>query len=252
MTLDEQFKMVEQELLSTPLKFTHQQLISVIDLTLLNLDATPSDIIALGKKAHDYEVAAVCVYPQHLDLLPANLRLTRAAVVNFPTGDESKSHVINEIHQIAAQHPVDEIDYVFPYKAYLQGQQDLALEHCYAASAECKQHGLIFKVILETGAFDSSDQIYNVSQQIIHSGCDFLKTSTGKIQPGATLPAAFAMLSAIKYSQKSCGIKFSGGIKTPEQAYSCAKLAQYILKKTPEKSWFRLGASGLLDALSCE
>jgi deoxyribose-phosphate aldolase len=252
MTLDEQFKLVEQELLSTTFKFSHQQLISVIDLTNLNLDATPNDILALGHKAHDCGVAAVCVYPQHLDRLPANLPLTRAAVVNFPTGDESKSHVINEIHQIATQHHADEIDYVFPYKAYLQGKQDAAMEHCYAAFATCKQHDLLFKVILETGAFNSSDQIYYLSKQIIHSGCDFLKTSTGKIQPGATLPAAFAMLSAIKDSQNSCGIKFSGGIKTPEQAYAYTKLAQYILKKTPENSWFRLGASGLLDVLSCE
>lgn len=250
MTLIKQLDLVTQELESSrSASMSRQELISVIDLTCLDLKATPDQISALGKKGCDTGVAAVCIFPQHLDCISPHLNITRATVVNFPSGEESESDVVHSIQQIANQHRVDEIDYVFPYKTYLEGQHDIALAHCFAAYSQCKHQGLLFKVIIETGAFESLDSIYNVSLKIIQSGCDFLKTSTGKIQTGATIPAAFAILSAIRDSQSSCGIKLSGGIKTVEQALSYANLAQHMLHKSPNKTGFRLGASGLLDVL---
>lgn len=250
MTLSKRLDLITEELKSScSTNISLQKLISVIDLTCLDLAATPDEIGALGKKGVDAGVAAVCIYPQHLDCISPYLNITRATVVNFPSGDESESDVVHSIQQIANQHRVDEIDYVFPYKTYLEGQHDAALAHCFAAYSQSKDQGLLFKVIIETGAFESLDSIYNASLKIIQSGCDFLKTSTGKIQTGATLPAAFAILAAIRDSQSSCGVKLSGGIKTVEQALSYANLAQHMLHKSPEKTWFRLGASGLLDTL---
>ena len=77
----------------------------------------------------------------------------------------------------------------------------------------------------------------------------FLKTCTGKIPQGASLSALFTMLSAIKDSGKTCGIKVSGGVKTPRQAFNYAKLAELMMAKKIDKSWFRIGASSLLNEL---
>ncbi len=95
----------------------------------------------------------------------------------------------------------------------------------------------------------SLEFIYDLSTEIINKGCDFLKTSTGKIAQGATPSAAFAMLKAIKESKTSCGLKVSGGIKQPEQAFIYMALASHLLDRDLDKSWFRIGASSLLDVL---
>jgi len=228
-------------------KASREELISLIDLTLLDGQATKEDIQALARKAANQQVAAICIFPNHLSHLPANYPIKRATVVNFPEGNEEISHVLSSIEIIASRHEADEIDYVFPYQHALAGQEHEALLHCQYAYECTKQHGLTFKVILETGAFDSMNMIYNLSLSIIRQGCDFLKTSTGKIAVGATPSAAFAILSAIRDSQLSCGIKLSGGIRTIEDASLYLRLAEHMLQKRPEKSWFRIGASSLLD-----
>ena len=91
--------------------------------------------------------------------------------------------------------------------------------------------------------------IYQLCIELLTSQCDFLKTSTGKIPQGASLPAVFAILSAIKDSGKTCGIKISGGIKNPQQARNFAYLAELIMQKKISKDWFRIGASNLLGEL---
>ncbi len=223
---------------------------SLIDLTLLDHQASVDDIKTLVYKGTQNAVAAFCVFPQHLNLIPETSLIPRASVVNFPTGNESHHLVLKAIDAIATQHVIHEIDYVFPYQAYLDGDRDYALSCSADAFKRCQQHGLLFKVILETGALPSSDLIYQLSADVINNGCNFLKTSTGKIATGATIPAAKAMLSAIIDSKKICGIKLSGGIKTIEQAEQYILLAENMMHKTVDKTWFRIGASGLLDLLS--
>lgn len=232
---------------SAVIETSRQEMISLIDLTLLDSRASKEDIQLLAKRAATHQVAAICIFPNHLSCLPDNYPIKRATVVNFPEGNDEISHVLSTLERIAARQEADEIDYVFPYQLALAGQENEALLHCQYAYDCSKQFGLTFKVILETGAFDSTDMIYNLSLSIIRQGCDFLKTSTGKIAVGATPPAAFAMLSAIKDSQLLCGIKLSGGIRTIEDASFYLRLAEYVLQKRPDKSWFRIGASSLLD-----
>ena len=216
---------------------------SLIDLTLLNSHTTTDDISNLTIKGEQHHVAALCVFPQHLDLIPISSSITRATVINFPSGNEPHHLVLQAVQQIATHHRIDEIDYVFPYQTYLNGDSAYALSCSAEVYQRCKQHGLTFKVILETGALPSSEVIYQLSRDVINSGCDFLKTSTGKIATGATIPAATAMLSAIVDSKKSCGIKLSGGIRTIEQATDYIQLAEAILGMTVNKHWFRIGAS---------
>lgn len=249
MRLDDQFALLLENVHSelNDNKLAYQAIIPLIDLTLLDARATSLDINALAEKAKQYQVASICVYPEHLNYLPPTLAIKRATVVNFPTGDQPLHQVLKTVEDLANHHKTDEIDYVFPYQAYLAGKQIEALADCHEVYQLCKKHGLIFKVILETGALPSMDVIYQLSVDVIKSGCDFLKTSTGKIAVGASLAAAFAILSAIKETQSPCGIKLSGGIKTLEQALPFMRLAEQMLGKKVDNSWFRFGASSLLE-----
>lgn len=245
--LKEEFEHIIQKI--TPRTLSSAELINLIDLTILNTDATQSDIYKLALKAQLYSTAAICVLPQHLYYVPADIKIPRATVINFPGGALTTDDVLREIDEIAARGNVNEIDYVFPYKSYLNGKQSEALKQSSAAYQCSKNHHFLFKVILETGAIESLDNIYRMSVDIITSGTDFIKTSTGKVEHGATLPAAFAMLKAIQDTRKDCGLKISGGIKTPEQALSYVNLAEHTMHHQVNKEWFRIGASALLNLL---
>lgn len=226
-----------------------QQAISVLDLTILDTSASEDMILALQTKANQYSVAAVCVYAQHLHILSQLTSSKRASVVNFPDGDASIDTVLKEITDLVTNH-VDEIDYVFPWKLWLTGKETEALAHCKEACTLAHQYGKIFKVILETGAHPSTQSVYRLSRELVAMGCDFLKTSTGKISAGATPLAAFCILKALHSEGAAhCGIKLSGGIKTADQAFLYMDLARAVLQRDINKNWFRIGASSLLDEL---
>ena len=121
----------------------------------------------------------------------------------------------------------------------------------YICHTLCRQNNKPLKVILETGKLPNIDTIYQASRDIIESGCDFIKTSTGKVDVGASLEAAFAMLMAIKDSNQAIGLKVSGGIKTAHQALQYANMTQDILNIDKlSKERFRIGASSLIDELN--
>jgi len=224
-------------------------IIHLIDLTLLEASASSHDIIALAGKAQRHKTAAICILPDQLDCILQPVDVKIATVANFPAGEEPEHQVLSLIENAATLHHVNEIDYVFPYQTYLAGHENTALSHCYAAYQACQQHKLTFKVILETGALPSMGAVYDMSAAIITSGCDFLKTSTGKIAVGATISAVFSMLSAIIDCNRPCGIKVSGGIRTIDDALPYLQIAEYMMHQRIENTWFRLGASSLIDNL---
>jgi deoxyribose-phosphate aldolase len=217
----------------------------LVDLTLLNEDADKADLQALNTKANQYSVAAICVYPKHLPLLLPKKNIQKATVVNFPAGDKRDEEVLFSIEQAITLNEADEIDYVFPYQLYLDGEKTKALESCGRASTLCRKHQKKFKVIIETGALSSLQIIYDLSLALIDIGCDFIKTSTGKVKIGATIPAVFAILSAIKDTNSNCGIKVSGGIRNCQQASEFINISENILEKKASMQWFRIGTSGL-------
>ena len=220
-------------------------LLPLMDYTLLNLTASRQDIEQAARLASEHQVAALCIYPEHLSYRPEPVTINTAIVINFPTGNAPLNEALNAI-DLAKQHPMlHEIDYVFPYEAYWAGDEKKALSHCRAVYHHCQQNHLLLKVILETGAMNDIHLIYKLSNDILHTGCDFLKTSTGKIETGATLSAAFAILSAINDTNSSCGIKLSGGIRSLSQASSYTHLAEHLLGKKVNPHWFRIGASRL-------
>lgn len=250
-SLEENYLMAYDEL-KTTLEFfkpTNKEVISLIDLTLLDEEASDNALSALNHKAHRYQVAAICVFPKHIKKMISSPDIKLATVINFPEGDQSAIKVLTSIDEILSTNRINEIDYVFPHQIYLEGEEKTALLQCQQAYQLCQQAKVTFKVILETGALPSLEFIYELSKAVIGTGCDFLKTSTGKIAQGATPSSAFSILKAIIDSKANCGLKVSGGIKKPEQAFTYLALAKQMLGRDPNKSFIRIGASSLLDEL---
>lgn len=251
MNLEKKLAAVMEEMSFLPNEsFPAQNIIPLLDLTLLDAQATCPQIQALSIKAQTYSVAAVCVLPDHLQWIPeAGMDIRRATVINFPTGNFSQKEVFKQFENIMNHQLVHEIDYVFPYQKYLDNEPSEALKACEQLYRACSDHQIIFKVILETGAFPSCELIYQASRAVLAHGCDFLKTSTGKISAGASIPAVYALLLAIQDGDCACGIKISGGVKTKEQASEYIQLAEYMMQRPVKSTWFRIGASSLLDEL---
>lgn len=230
-------------------EISNQGILALIDLTLLDEQASHDAILALQKTGTAMGVAALCILPKHLSILISPIGVKLATVVNFPSGNEPQSHILTTMEHLITEHKIDEIDYVFPYETYLIGDHQTALESYRECLEFARNRGIIFKVILETGALPSLTTIYRLSRSIIDQGCDFIKTSTGKIVPGATPEAAFAMLKAIKDSGSPCGFKASGGVRHRSQALEYIHLASLILERPVDKTCFRIGASSLIDDL---
>jgi deoxyribose-phosphate aldolase len=234
-----------------------QRLLSLVDLTSLNVHDTEESIALLCDKAHTDlgHVEAVCVYPRFVRQVAAQFAGTSiktATVVNFPEGISSLETVLVEIGK-ALQDGAQEIDVVFPYLRYLAGEQQYTQSFISACKAACGT-SVSLKVILETGALLDPAIIADASVNALTAGADFIKTSTGKIAEGATLEAAAVMLLVIRHVmpqlKRNIGLKISGGIRDIEQAAQYVKLADTIMG--PE--WviphhFRLGASQLVDKL---
>ena len=224
----------------------------LIDLTSLGESDTAATIETLAAKAvtpHG-RVAAVCIYARFVPLAKARLLgsgVKIAAVANFPEGGDDVDHAMAETADAIAL-GADEVDVVLPYRAYLAGRRAEAVGIVAACRQAAADHTL--KVILETGALEDPALIAAASRDAIAAGADFIKTSTGKGPPGASLEAARAMLGAIKETGGRVGFKASGGIRTARQAAPYLALADEILGDrwaTPAR--FRFGASGLLDDL---
>ncbi len=224
---------------------TVRRAIGLIDLTSLNDDDTPERIAALCEQALAAGVAAVCVYaPFVRQAKRTGVRV--ATVANFPAGRPDPAAAAREA-DAALNDGADEVDVVLPYGAYARGERARALE-VVTATREATA-GAILKVILETGRLNGPEMIHSAAADALDAGADFVKTSTGKLQPGATLEAARAMLEAIAAAGRG-GFKASGGVRTAQDAGAYLELADELLGEgwvSPQT--FRFGASGLLADL---
>ena len=200
-------------------------------------------------------VAAVCVYPPFVALakeilLGSGIKVAAVAGA-FPSGQLPIHLKVGEV-EYAEEQGADEIDIVIPRGTFLEGDYDQVFDEIsLMKEASGDAH---FKVILETGELGSLTNIKIASFIAIDAGADFIKTSTGKIQPAATPEAAWVMLTCIKEhfeaTGKRVGFKAAGGISDPLQAYLYTKLVEKILgKEWLNNSLFRIGASRLVDRL---
>lgn len=233
------------------------RILPLVDLTSLRDEDTPADIEALCRKARTPagDVAAVCVFAR---LVPAARHALAgsgvkvATVANFPAGDDDPGRAAAEAAAAVAA-GADEVDVVFPYRAFLAGHAGHGQRLVAACRAACGAR--LLKVILETGAFPDVQQVAAAAHEAVAGGADFLKTSTGKREPGATPAAAAALLEVIAATRavpgaRPVGLKVSGGVRTTAQA--AAYLAQADAALGP--AWagprtLRFGASALLDDL---
>jgi len=235
--------------------------LSMIDLTTLEGQDTPGKVRQLCQKAihlHDTlpdlpHVAAVCVYPTMIGVAKRALTgtdITVAAVATaFPSGMSFTDIRLAET-RMAVDEGADEIDMVISRGAFLAGDYRRVFDEIAAVKEACGPAHL--KVILETGELGTLDRVRQASVLAMHAGADFIKTSTGKIQPAATMEVTLTMLQAIRdYHRETgrmVGMKPAGGI-------SKAKLAVHYLVMLREtlgeawltKEWFRFGASSLAN-----
>lgn len=239
-------------------------IISLLDLTTLEGTDNAAAIEKLCKKALNFGdrglplPAAVCVYPpfvrQAKQLLQGSGMHVAAVAGAFPSGQSPLHLRVNEVKWTVEQ-GADEIDMVISRGAFLEGNYQAVTDEVSAIKQACGQVHL--KVILETGELTTEANIKLASELSISAGADFIKTSTGKIQPAATPEAMVAMLNVISAhyaaSGVQIGIKPAGGISTPDQA-----LLYYLLvKEYAGEAWlhnhlFRIGASRLADGIVTE
>lgn len=240
----------------------YKLLYSCIDLTTLNTTDTREDVWRFTEKVNDFDgsnpeienVAAICVYPNLVatvkEALTADVRIA-AVSGGFPTSQTFTEVKIAET-ALAVADGADEIDIVLSLGLFLNEEYEEMCEEIGEIKDAC--HGALLKVILETGALKTVGDIHRASVLALYSGADFLKTSTGKIYPGASPEAVYTMCLAIKsYYEKTknkVGIKVSGGVSSVEDAVKYYT----IVKETMGEEWlsptlFRIGTSRLADIL---
>ena len=235
--------------------------LSMIDLTTLEGQDTPGKVRQLCQKAihlHDTlpglpHVAAVCVYPTMVGVARNTLEghdINIAAVATaFPSG-QAPLNVKLEDTRMAVDQGANEIDMVISRGAFLAGDFRFVFDEIAAIKEACGEAHL--KVILETGELGTLDRVRRASALAMHAGADFIKTSTGKIQPAATMQVTLVMLQAIsdyyRETGRMVGMKPAGGISSAKLAIHYLVMLRETLGNawmTPE--WFRFGASSLAN-----
>jgi len=237
--------------------------LSMIDLTTLEGKDTPGKVRQLCFKAqhlHDQisdlpKVAAVCVYPSMVGVAKKALGDSGIKVASvstaFPSGQAPFS-VKKDDTLFALENGADEIDMVISRGRFLAGDYQFVFDEIAAIKELCTSARL--KVIFETGELDSLDQVRKISDLAIAAGADFIKTSTGKIQPAATFPVVLTMLGAIKdhYDRtgQMIGMKPAGGISSAKLALQHLLLVKEVLGEAwLTNEWYRFGASSLANDL---
>ncbi|SUB77287.1 deoxyribose-phosphate aldolase [Porphyromonas macacae] len=235
----------------------------LIDLTSLAGTDTEEKIARFTQTVNDFEgtdptipnVAAICVYPNMVKTVRETLTVPNVRVASvsgcFPASQSFTEIKIAET-ALAVNDGADEIDIVLNLGKFLSEEYQDVCDEIEEQKTACRDAHL--KVIIESGAMSDQEQIRRASILSLFSGADFIKTSTGKEYPGASLEAAYTMCSVIKqyfelYGERK-GIKFSGGIRTSEQAVMYYCIVKEVLGEewlTPEL--FRIGASSLAQNL---
>lgn len=239
-----------------------EMILSMIDLTTLEGMDTVKKVEQLCYKAthlHDQipnlpNVAAVCVYPNMVKTASKALKdsdvLVASVATAFPSGNSTLAIKINDTKE-AIEKGANEVDMVISRGKFHSGDYNYVFDEIAAIKDICGEKARL-KVILETGELGDYDHIRFASEIAISAGADFIKTSTGKISPAATLPITLVMLEAIKdhyYSTgEMVGMKPAGGISNAKLALQYLMLVKETLGNLwLDKHWFRFGASSLAN-----
>lgn len=239
--------------------------LSMVDLTTLEGADTVKKVQQMCYKAqhlHDGlkglpTVAAVCVYPTFVGVAKKALKGSKVKIASvataFPSGHSSLEIKLTDT-KIAIDNGADEVDMVISRGKFHQGEYNFVYDEIASIKELCAKHNVRLKTILETGELGTLDRVRKASDIALHAGSDFIKTSTGKIQPAATLPVTLVMLEAIKDYYYETGIqvgmKPAGGISNSKLALQYLMLVKETLgDKWLTNEWFRFGASSLANDL---
>ena len=240
----------------------YKQCLNQIDLTTLNGDDTTAKVEKMVENVNNFKsnfnqipnVAALCVYPAMVPIVKENLKenIGIAAVsAGFPASQTFLEVKIAETALTVAA-GATEIDIVISIGKFLEGNYQEVFDEIEEIKAAC--HGAHLKVILETGALITAENIKKASVLAMEAGADFIKTSTGKISVSATLEATYVMCEAIKeWHEKTgrmVGYKPAGGISTTKEAVEHYSIVKSVLgEKWLNNKYFRFGASRLANNL---
>ena len=235
--------------------------LNLIDLTTLEGRDTEGKVRQMCYKAahlHDEfpglpTVAAVCVYPSMVPVARREVEGTEIRVASvataFPSGQSDLKLKLDET-RIAVENGADEVDMVISRGAFLRGELEYVHDEIAAVKEACQ--GRTLKVILETGELCTLDNVRLASDLGIRAGADFIKTSTGKISPAATMPVTLVMLESIKdhylKTGRKIGMKPAGGISNAKTAIQyLVMLHETLGSDWLDNSLFRFGASSLAN-----
>lgn len=243
-----------------------KKLLGCIDLTTLKTIDNEESVLKLVERVNEFDelhpdlphVAAICVYPCFAGIVSQSLQVEGVNIAcvagGFPSSQTFMEVKVAET-ALALSEGATEIDIVIPVGKFLSNDYESMCDELEELKAVCGEHPL--KVILETGTLGSLENIKKAALLAMYSGADFIKTSTGKLEPAATPEAAFVMCQAIKEyhakTGKKIGFKPAGGINTVQDA-----LVYYtIVKEVLGDEWlnnklFRLGTSRLTNLLLSE
>src|SRR5215813_10137049 len=256
-------KLASRSIQTTAKPWALDMAISMIDLTTLEGQDTPGKVRALCAKAKRPDpadptapmVAAVCVYPDLAHVAATELQGSGVHVASvataFPSGRASLDVKLADVKSAVAA-GADEVDMVIDRGAFLSGRYQLVFDEIAAVRGACGDAHL--KVILETGELGTLDNVRRASWLAMLAGADFIKTSTGKVAPAATLPVTLVMLAEVRdfaaATGRMVGVKPAGGIRASKYAI------RYLVtvNETCGDAWldpdyFRFGASSLLNDL---
>lgn len=241
----------------------YQFLFSSIDLTTLSTEDSQKSVAKFTQRVNDFDndfpqyknVAAICVYSNFAEVVKANLDVQGVdiAVVagGFPSSQTFTSVKISDA-ALAVADGADEVDIVMNVGMFLDENYEDLCDEIIEIKHTIKDAKL--KVILETGALKTAANIKKASVLSLYSDADFLKTSTGKIYPGASLEAAYVMCQCIKeyheLTGRKVGFKAAGGVRTSEEALHYYALVKEVLgDEWLNHDLFRIGASSLANSL---
>ena len=238
-------------------------LFNCIDLTTLKSEDSDESVMKFTQKVNQFDelhpdlknVAAICVYPNFAEIVKDTLEVEDVKIAcvsgGFPSSQTFIEVKVAET-AMAIMEGADEIDIVISVGKFLSGNYEEMCDEIQELKETCKDHHL--KVILETGALKTASNIKKASILSMYAGADFIKTSTGKLQPGATLEAAYVMCQAIKEYHKltgnKIGFKPAGGINSISDAINYYTIVKEVLgEEWLNNTLFRLGTSRLANLL---
>ena len=239
-------------------------LFSCLELTSLLVTDTEESILALTEKVNRLSdlnpllphPAGLCIYPRFVHLVSQSLEVD-GMQLSTVTGGFPSAQTFPEVKlaetALALHDGATEIDTVLPVGLFLSEDYDSLADEIGELKEACGEETTL-KVILETGALGTATNVKKAALLAMYSGADFIKTSTGKVEPGATPDAVYTMCQAIRdyFNQTGLrvGLKVAGGIRTVAQAVDYYTIVKEVLGETwLTPAWFRIGASSLANAL---